>query len=141
VTLALEPHCGTALDRPDRVIWLLDRVNHPAVRLNFDISHFEVIGIGIDESVPLLAPYTVHTHVKDQRGIYPDHEFLTPGAGPFDLVHYLTAMHEAGYSGFIGVEVSLMVQRKPGYDPFADAALAYRALVHAFDASGVPLDR
>jgi inosose dehydratase len=141
VILAVEPHCGTALDLPDRVTWLMERVNHPAVRLNFDISHFDIRGIGIDECVPQMVPYSVHTHVKDQRGIYPDHEFLTPGSGPFDFVHYLTAMHEAGYTGFIGMEVSMMVQRKPGYDPFVDAALGYYALLHAFNESGVPLDR
>ena len=141
VILGVEPHCGTALDLPDRVTWLIDQVNHPAVRVNFDISHFDIRGIGIDECVPQMAPLSVHTHVKDQRGIYPDHEFLTPGSGPFDFVHYLTAMHEAGYTGFIGREVSMMVQRKPGYDPFVDAALGYNALVHAFNESGVPLER
>ena len=56
-------------------------------------------------------------------------------------MHYLRAMHEAGYTGFIGMEVSVMVQRKRGYDPFVDAALGYHALLHAFNESGVPLDR
>ena len=140
VILAVEPHCGTALDTPTKAVWLLEQVNHPAVRLNFDISHFDIIGIGIDECVPLMAPYSVHTHVKDQRGIYPHHEFLTPGSGPFDFVAYLEAMHAAGYDGFVVNEVSVMVQEKAGYDPFADAALSYWALVHAFNSSGVPLD-
>lgn len=137
--LAVEPHSGTALDLPDKTEWLLKEVNHPAVRLNFDISHFDVMGIGIDECVPQMAPYAVHTHVKDQRGIYPHHEFLTPGSGPFDFVHYLEAMDAAGYTGFICVEVSVMVQRKAGYDAFVDAHLGYWALRHAFNMSGVPL--
>jgi sugar phosphate isomerase/epimerase len=141
VIFAVEPHSGTVIYLPDHVVWLMEEVNHPAVRCNFDISHFDIRGIGIDECVPQLVPWSVHTHVKDQRGIYPDHEFLTPGSGPFDFVHYLTAMHEAGYTGFIGMEVSMMVQRKPGYDPFVDAALGYYALLHAFNESGVPLDR
>jgi sugar phosphate isomerase/epimerase len=141
VILALEPHSGTSFDTPDKAIWLMEQVNHPAVRLNFDISHFDIIGIGIDECVPRMVPYSVHTHVKDQRGRYPNHEFLTPGSGPFDFVRYLTAMDAAGYTGFIGMEVSVMVQRKAGYDPFVDAALGYYALLHAFNESGVPLDR
>jgi sugar phosphate isomerase/epimerase len=141
VILGVEPHCGTVLYLPDKVLWLMEQVNHPAVRVNFDISHFDIRGIGIDECVPQMVPWSVHTHVKDQRGIYPEHEFLTPGSGPFDFVHYLTAMHEAGYTGFIGMEVSMMVQHKPGYDPFVDAALGYYALVHAFNESGVALER
>ena len=140
VILAVEPHSGTSFDTPSKVAWLLGTVNHPAVRINFDISHFDIMGIGIDECVAKMAPYAVHTHVKDQRGIYPNHEFLTPGSGPFDFVRYLRAMHAAGYDGFICVEVSVMVQRKAGHDPFVDAALGYWALVHAFNASGVPLE-
>lgn len=141
VTLAVEPHSGTAFDHPEKALWLMERLDHPAVRLNFDISHFDILGIGIDDCVPDMVPWSVHTHVKDQRGIYPNHEFLTPGAGPFDFVHYLTAMHAAGYTGFIGMEVSVMVQRQPGYDPFVDAALGYYALRHAFNKAQVPLDR
>jgi sugar phosphate isomerase/epimerase len=139
VILAVEPHCGTAFDLPERALWLMETINHPSVRLNFDISHFDIRGIGIDECVPQIVPWSVSTHVKDQRGIYPDHEFMTPGSGPFDFVHYLTAMNNAGYTGFIGMEVSVMVQRKAGYDPFVDAALGYYALRHAFNVSGAPL--
>ncbi|MBN1400295.1 MAG: sugar phosphate isomerase/epimerase, partial [Anaerolineae bacterium] len=92
VIIGVELHCVTMLNLPERVVWLFEQVDHPAVRLNFDISHMEVMGIGIDQSVPVLAPYSIHTHVKDQRGRYPKHEFLTPGEGPFDFVHYLRAM-------------------------------------------------
>jgi len=140
VILAVEPHCGTVFDLPEKATWLMNQVNHPAVRLNFDISHFDIRGISIDEVAPRIVPWSVHTHVKDQRGRYPDHEFMTPGSGPFDFVHYLAVMHQEGYTGFIGMEVSVMVQRKVGYDPFVDAALGYYALRHAFNESGVPLD-
>jgi len=141
VIYAVEPHSGTAFETPDKAVWLMKQLNHPAVRINFDISHFDIIGIGIDECVPSMAPWSVHTHVKDQRGIYPNFVFLTPGSGPFDFVHYLRAMHAANYTGFIGMEVSVMVQRKPGYDPFVDAALGYYALLHAFNESGAPLGK
>jgi inosose dehydratase len=140
VVLAVEPHSGTILDLPHKAAWLLETVNHPSVRLNFDISHFIIRGIEIEECVPVMAPWAVHTHVKDQRGLYPHHEFLTPGAGPFDFARCLTALHQAGYTGFIGIEVSFMVQNNPRYDPWVDAALGYYALRHAFGRSGVPLD-
>ncbi len=138
VVFAVEPHSGTSLDLPDKVSWLFERVQHPAVRMNFDISHMDVMGIGIDECVPTMAPLAIHTHVKDQRGLYPNHEFLTPGEGPFDFVHYLNAMHAAGYQGFITAEVSVMVQRRPDYEPMAHARLAYDTLERAFSETGVP---
>jgi sugar phosphate isomerase/epimerase len=138
VVLAVEPHCASALNLPERAIWLLDQVSAPNVGLNFDISHMDVMGISIDECVPVLAPRSVSTHVKDQRGRYPYHEFLTPGEGSFDFVHYLRVMHAAGYDGDIVVEVSVMVQARPDYDPFAHAALAYRTLAGAFEQAGAP---
>jgi sugar phosphate isomerase/epimerase len=140
VIFACEPHSGTAFDLPRKASWLMEQVRHPAVWLNFDISHFDILAIPAAECVPQMVPYSVHTHVKDQRGIYPYHEFLTPGAGPFDFVEYLSLMHAGGYGGWIGMEISVMVQRKPGYDPFVDAALGYYALRHAFCLSGAPLE-
>ena len=140
VILACEPHSGTAFDLPRKALWLMEQVNHPAVRINFDLSHFDILGLPMEECVRQMVPWSVHTHVKDQRGIYPNHEFLTPGSGPFDFIAYLRAMQQAGYTGWIGVEVSVMVQRQPGYDPFVDAALSYYALKHAFCLSGVPLE-
>jgi len=140
VIFACEPHSGTAFDLPRKATWLMEQVNHPAVRINFDISHFDILAIPTAECVPQMIPWSAHTHVKDQRGIYPYHEFLTPGSGPFDFIGYLKAMHAAGYTGWIGMEVSVMVQRRPGYDPLVDAALGYYALKHAFCMSGAPLE-
>ena len=140
VVLAIEPHTGTTLDTPDKVEWLMRQVDHPAVKVNFDISHFDVMGYEIEQCVPQMVPYSVHTHVKDERGRYPDHEFLTPGEGPFDYVRYLRAMDAAGYQGYVMVEVSKMVQRRPDYDPFFHAKLAYWTLDKAFKVAGLDRD-
>lgn len=138
VTYAIELHVGTIVDVPEKALWLLKQVNSPTLRLNFDVSHPELMGIPTEVSVPLLAPLSVHTHVKDQRGRWPNHEFLTPGEGPFDYVRFLKEMHKAGYRGFINVEVSVMRQRRPDYEPFVHAAFSYRVLDYAFQAAGVP---
>jgi sugar phosphate isomerase/epimerase len=136
VVIAAEPHVGSMLDTPGRVLELLDEIRSPYLKLNFDISHFNVMGVSIAESVAALAPHAVHTHVKDERGTVPDFEFLIPGEGEFDYVAYLRAMREHGYDGFITAEVSIMVQRRPGYDPLAAAEQSYRTLAHAFDQAG-----
>lgn len=139
VVLALEPHVGQAIDLPEKVIWLVERVGSPHFRLNLDNSHFEVMGRDLDEYLPLLVQYAVHTDLKDQRGIAPDHEFLVPGEGDFDYARYLAAMDRAGYQGCITVEISVMVQRRPGYDPAEVARRSFQALLTAERASGVTL--
>lgn len=140
VTLALEPHVGQAMDLPEKVVWLLAAVGSPSFRLNLDNSHFEVMGCDLDAYMPLLAPYAVHTHLKDQRGRAPAHEFLVPGEGDFDFARYLSAMDRAGYHGCVTVEISVMVQRRPAYDVREVAARSHAVLAAAATRSGVALE-
>src|SRR5205814_9510531 len=89
--LALEPHVGQAMDQPEKIVALMQAVDSPNVRLNLDNSHFEVMGRDMDEYLPLLVPYAVHTDLKDQRGRSPAPEFLVPGEGGLDYAPYLRA--------------------------------------------------
>ncbi|MSP13389.1 MAG: sugar phosphate isomerase/epimerase [Chloroflexi bacterium] len=137
VVIAIEPHYGSAIDTPERVLELLALVDAPNLKVNFDISHFDIVGLEIEATVAALAPYSVHTHVKDERGRYPDFEFLIPGEGDFDYVTYLRAMKAHGYTGFITVEISNMVQRRPDYDPLGAATFSYQTLADAFTRAGI----
>ncbi len=137
VLLAFEHHVGNAYETPDQTVALLQAVRSPAVRVNFDISHFNVKGFAIEESVAKLMPYTVHTHVKDELGRAPDHQYLIPGEGEFDYVRYLQTMQAHGYTGVVSTEISMMVQRRPGYDPLATATRSHAVLSQAFVAAGI----
>lgn len=137
VTIAMEPHVGAIIDTPAKVLELLKIVNSPYLKVNFDISHFDIVGMTTEETVAALAPVSIHTHVKDQRGTAPNHEFLIPGEGPFDYVHYLKEMQAHGYDGFITAEVSFMVQGRENYDPLAAATLSYETLSRAFTEAGI----
>ena len=137
VTIAIEPHVGSIIDTPDRMTEVIRRVGSDAVAVNFDISHFNVMGIGIEESVSKLAPFARHTHVKDERGVVPDFEFLVPGEGEFDYVAYLKSMQRHGYTGFITAEISNMVQRRTPYYPLAVATQTYEVLAQAFNDAGI----
>lgn len=125
VVLALEPHVGQAIDLPEKCIELIELVGSPHFRLNLDNSHFECMGRDLNDYVPLLAPLSVHTHLKDQRGLWPEHEFLVPGEGDFDYPRYVRALQAADYRGYVTVEISVMVQRRPDYDPAEVAARSY----------------
>lgn len=140
VVIGFEFHVGQAIDRPERIQWLVERVGHPNFRLNLDASHLDVMGYSIAESVRPLVAHSVHTHVKDQRGRYPNHQYLTPGDGDYDYVAYLKEMAAGGYRGFITVEISVMVQRQPGYDPVATAAKSHQVLTRAFRDAGLAIE-
>ncbi|MFN8524172.1 MAG: sugar phosphate isomerase/epimerase family protein [Chloroflexota bacterium] len=135
--VALEPHVGQAMDLPEKVVDLIEAVGSTGFRLNLDNSHFEVMGRDLDDYLPLLIPYSVHTEVKDQRGRAPAHEFLIPGEGDFDYARYLQAMDRLGYRGWITIEISVMVQRRAGYDPAATARTSYATLARSAERAGL----
>lgn len=137
VMVGMEPHVAHALCMPDDAVWLIEQVGSPGATIHFDISHFNVQGIPMEESVAKLTPVSRHTHIKDERGRYPEHEFLIPGEGEMDYPRYLRLMSEAGYDGHIVVEISLMVQRRPDYDALAAAAQTYDVLSRAFETAGI----
>ena len=141
VMVGIEPHVGAALHLPEHVLWIIEQVDSPALTLHFDISHFNVQGMDMEQVVDQLAPHCLHTHIKDERGIAPNHEFLIPGEGEMDYVRYLRAMQRAGYTGHIVVEISLMVQSRPDYDALDAAARSYAVLSQAFEEAGIARDR
>ncbi len=137
--LAGEAHCSAAVDRSERIIWLLDTVNHPRVRLHFDIVHLFLAGEPIQDAVRALVPYTAHTHITDAcRHDDGTFEFRLLGQGELDATTYVGAMYEAGWDDFITLEVSGMVWSQQDYDPIAAARLCYEALTAAFQQAGVP---
>ena len=56
-------------------------------------------------------------------------------------MRYLKGMERAGYDGHVTVEISIMVQRRPGYDPLAAAEQSYRVLSGAFERAGIARPR
>jgi inosose dehydratase len=144
--LALEPHSGGLLDRPERVVEAVEQARAalgprqaPALGINFDISHFAAVGIPRAETIRTLAPYAFSTHVKD--GYLADGKvvFQLPGEGDFDYPAYFREMAQAGWSGPITVEVSAQIFNRPGYDPWPAARFCRERLRRA-RALGLGLD-
>jgi len=48
------------------------------LRLDFDVSHFEVVGVPMQESVPRLLPLANAVEIKDQQFRYVDDVRLPP---------------------------------------------------------------
>ncbi len=137
VTIALQPHMDGVLDSPDKVAWIVDAIARPNLGITLDINDFSVQGYDVAEVVALLGPHAVHAHVKDEVGRVPDYRFVVPGDGAFDYRRFIAEMSRVGYRGAICGEISLRVQRQPGYDPSAAAEQSYRVLSAAFAEAAV----
>jgi inosose dehydratase len=127
-TILLKAHVGSAVNSPDRLLWLFDQVPSPALQAAYDYSHFELQGIDLAESLKLLLPRTRFIHVKDSEGTAAKFRFLLPGTGRTDYVKYFSLLNELQYSGPVCVEVSGQVSGQPGYDPKAAALQCWTAL-------------
>ena len=125
---AVEPHVGSILEHPHNAEWMIQQINSPSVRLNFDISHFAVAGYSMDDTVARLAPLAIHTHVKDGRMVDGKVQWLLPGEGDFDYAAYFQAMAKADWRGCITAEISGMIFSKPNYDPWHAAEFSWKTL-------------
>jgi inosose dehydratase len=167
VTVCIEPHVGGAVDTVERAEWLVHAVNSPSLRLDFDVSHFEVVGVPMDESVPRLLPLAGAAEIKDQQFRYCDtgdgdpnwlvegngvgratapdgrpveYQFLLAGEGTFDLPEYLRLVKRQGFSKPIAFEASVQCQARPGYDAIAEAKRIYAWMRVGWQSAGLPVD-
>ncbi len=131
VVIAVEPHVGMALDTPEKASWLMKATAHASLKLNFDHSHFHVMGIGLQTATERCMPHAAHIHIKDGHMVDGAVEFLLPGEGDMDLAAYCRAVQKTGTELPITVEVSGMVWNRPDYDPWRAAESCFRALDEA----------
>jgi len=133
--LAVEPHVGGAFDTPEKAVWLMRQTDHKHLKLNFDHSHFTVLGMDLQHCVDQCLPFAAHIHIKDGTMTDGKVTFLLPGQGPLDLTAYMSALVRGGVTIPVTAEVSAMIWRRPDYDPWTAAASCYRALDQARQAA------
>ena len=137
--LAGEAHCGAAVDRSERALWVIETIDSPHVRLHFDIVHFYLSGEDETEAVQRLVPITAHTHITDackhKDGTF---NLLLLGDGDLNTTRYVKAMHNAGWNSYITLEVSAQIWTRDDYNPIYAAQFSYDTLHNAFQKANVP---
>lgn len=106
ITIALDGVWTPFLvNTPERALQLLHDVGSPCLKLNYDPCYLVISGHDLDRATPLLAPHSVHAHIKDYvGGLHPNFQHRIPGEGLLDHAHYLRLLHESGFQGFIANE-------------------------------------
>jgi hydroxypyruvate isomerase len=104
VTLYMEPlntlvdHRGYWLNRSSAGLELVREVNSPNIRLLYDIYHMQVMEGNLIRTLTDNLDAIGHIHVADVPG---RHE---PGTGEINFSRVFSALREAGYTGFVGME-------------------------------------
>ena len=130
VTLAMKGHANGCVSRPYQLVDLFEQVGSPSFRFCFDMSHYEVQGLSIEQAMYPLLALSAHTEVKASIGRAPNQEYMIPGESDTqsDFAGQFAAMRRLGYEGFLVPEMSVHVMRRANYDPYASLRLAKDAL-------------
>jgi sugar phosphate isomerase/epimerase len=105
VAVGLEPEPGMFIDTVAKFMELRQHLGDERLRLTLDVGHVHCLGEGpLPRIIARSASLLVNVHLEDMRaGV---HEHLMFGEGEIDFRAVLGALHAAGYSGPIHVELS-----------------------------------
>lgn len=103
VRVGVEYEPGLLVERATELAEIIDRVGSPALGANLDIGHSFLDGESPEEAVALLAGRIWNVHVEDIAGR--KHYHLVPGDGELPFERYFAALRQAGYDGFLTVEL------------------------------------
>lgn len=105
VTITLEIHGH--LTRTGRLTReLVEKVNRPNVRINYDTANCEFYGgVRAEDDLPDALPWVALVHLKDKVGGRRVWNFPALGGGHLDFAKILRTLRRGGYSGPYSVEV------------------------------------
>jgi inosose dehydratase len=137
--IAIKPHRGNALSRPEEAVELFRELgNSPRLRMVYDYSHFAGRNMPMSDTIGVSLPWTVFVSIKDFSLENGREVFKLPGeTGLIDYPAMIRQFHDGGYIGDFNCEVSAMISKVSGYDPLKAARQCYAAIAPAFAAAGV----
>jgi sugar phosphate isomerase/epimerase len=97
VDLAVEPEPLLVVDSSEDMIKLLQAVDSPRLRVNFDIGHAQVTDDDPAASICRLGSAIVHVHLEDIQNRV--HRHLMFGEGEMDFAAIRRALADIGYQG------------------------------------------
>ena len=104
VLLLIEPEPELLLERTDQYVEIHERVNSPALGLNFDVGHAFCMSEDLPKAIAALAPLTRHYHLEDIAATRVHHHMI-PGDGAIDFAEVVDAIKGTGYDGWLTVEL------------------------------------
>ena len=148
--LALHPHRGTVIERPEEVDRLLDETD---VGLCLDTGHVAVGGGDPLALARFAAARVIHVHLKDvdaalagrvvagelgYRNAVREGLYRPLGDGDLDVIAIVGALEEAGYAGWYVLESDEVLDREPaeGAGPIEDVRRSLAFLERAWEEVG-----
>jgi sugar phosphate isomerase/epimerase len=103
IKVGIEYEPGLLVERASELAEVIERVGSPELGANLDIGHSWLDGEVPETAVAVLAGRIWNVHVEDIRRR--KHFHLVPGDGDLPFRRYFSALRQAGYDGFLTVEL------------------------------------
>src|SRR5262249_22281233 len=105
ITMTLEIH-GELTATGQKARTLIDKVNRPNVRINYDTANCEYFGgVRAEDDLPFALPCVGLSHLKDKVGGLRVWNFPALGRGHVDFGKLLRMLRRGGYTGPYSVEI------------------------------------
>lgn len=138
IRLAVKSHIGSASNTPEKLVWLLDQAKGGRwLSAIYDYGHFQLLGLGLKQTLETLLPRTSFVTVKDGEMVGGNPRFLLPGDGTINYGEYCSYLKARRYRGWMLVEISRQLQTQPGYDGLAAARRSYGYVAEKLRAAGL----
>jgi sugar phosphate isomerase/epimerase len=108
VTLCVKAHVGAAIYNTPTTLRLMEAITSPAFGIDMDPSHIYRAGENPVEAIKAVISRVKHVHIRDCKGRQQGPgkpEDQANGRGDIDLIGYVRALHEAGYTGPLDLEI------------------------------------
>lgn len=103
VTVCLETHDDWC--NPQHVATVLERVEHPAIGINWDVIHpLRKEGWTLEDSYRTVLPWMRHVHIHDVFLAADRLDYQAFGTGDVDHKRVVALLKEGGYAGFLSGE-------------------------------------
>jgi hydroxypyruvate isomerase len=118
MVLEIEPlnglvdHAGHYLQRSDEAVQVIDAVDHPHVKLVFDVYHQQITEGNVIRNATEYAGRIHHYHIADNPGR------KQPGTGELNYLNILRAIQGTGFDGFVGLECGFTVDTDEAIEEF-----------------------
>ena len=108
VTLCVKAHVGAAIYNTPTTLRAMEEISSPAFGIDMDPSHIYRSGENPVEAIQAVISRVKHVHIRDCKGRQQNPgkpEMQANGRGDIDLVGYVAALHRAGYTGALDLEI------------------------------------
>jgi len=104
-TVIMEPRVGEVICSVDSLLRLIEHVERPNFRANFDTGHFSAQRENVVLALKKLEGKFANIHVSDNDPVNTNH--LPIGEGSIDWLEFFRVLKEMKYAGYLGLDLGM----------------------------------